>query len=47
MSEPEAWQKPCPHNGPAHNFTPLLDGKERYIGNRLIRAICSKCGVYR
>jgi len=41
------WHEPCPHDGPAHDFTPLNDKHERYIGNRLIRAICRKCGVYR
>lgn len=41
------WDQPCPHDGPAHDFTPLADGRDRYIANRLIRAICRKCGVYR
>lgn len=42
-----AWNEPCIYDGPAHDFTPLLDGHERYVGDRLIRAICKKCGVYR
>lgn len=37
------WNDPCPYNGPAHDFEPL----KFFIGNRLIVAICRKCGVYR
>ena len=29
------------------DFEPLRDGQERYVGHRLVRAICRKCGVYR
>lgn len=41
------WYDPRPYDGPAHDFTPMTDGQKRYIGNRLVRAICRKCGVYR
>lgn len=44
------WADPCVRaeelNG-AHNFVPVPTERKTYIGNLLIMAICSKCGVYR
>lgn len=42
------WQHPCPYTDGAHDFEPYQRKEARwYIGNRLIVAICRKCGAAR